>query len=68
MALTDPRAELVERLRDAATAPYLERPEADALKEAADYIAWRGVYPGYCINPETCRGYAHCPRRLSCVE
>jgi hypothetical protein len=30
--------------------------------------AWRGVYPSHCINPETCRGYSHCPRNYSCVE
>ena len=29
---------------------------------------WRGVYPDYCIDPETCRGYTHCPRNYSCVE
>lgn len=29
---------------------------------------WKGVYPGYCIDPETCRGYSHCPRNYSCVE
>ena len=29
---------------------------------------WKGVYPGHCINPETCRGYGHCPREHSCVE
>ena len=29
---------------------------------------WLGVYPGHCINPETCRGYTHCPRKYSCVE
>ena len=33
-----PPSELVARLRDAATAPYLERPEADALREAADVL------------------------------
>lgn len=31
-------AELVARLRDAATAPYLERPEAEVLREAADTL------------------------------
>ncbi len=29
---------------------------------------WRGVYPGFCVNPETCRGKTHCPRDYSCVE
>lgn len=29
---------LIARLRDAATAPYLERPEAEALREAADVL------------------------------
>lgn len=32
------RQELVARLRDAATAPYLERPEAEAMREAADAL------------------------------
>lgn len=31
-------AQLIARLRDAATAPYLERPEAEALRQAADVI------------------------------
>lgn len=29
---------------------------------------WRGVYPGMCIDPETCRGKTHCPRDYSCCE
>jgi hypothetical protein len=29
---------------------------------------WKGVYPTLCINPETCRGYSHCPRNYSCCE
>lgn len=36
-----------------------------AIREHGD---WRGVYPGHCVNPETCRGFTHCPRKLSCVE
>lgn len=32
------RHELVARLRDASTAPYLERPEAEVLREAADAL------------------------------
>lgn len=38
-------------------------PEGDAPEDD-----WKGVYPGMCINPETCRGYTHCPRDYSCCE
>jgi hypothetical protein len=42
--------------------------ECARLAVSGETDDWRGVYPGYCIDPETCRGYSHCPRKYSCVE
>lgn len=47
-------------------APELVEQESEA--ERIPDRRWRGVYPGYCINPDTCFGHTHCPRVLSCVE
>jgi len=44
-----------------------KRAARKALREHPT-LDWKGVYPGHCINPETCRGLTHCPRKLSCVE
>lgn len=29
---------------------------------------WAGAYPGFCRDPEACRGLSHCPREFSCVD
>lgn len=54
--------------RDADRAKREANEALDKIEEAIPAAAWKGVYPGHCINPDDCRGLTHCPRRLSCVE
>lgn len=46
----------------------VDQPETSSDVRVEEEKPWLGVYPGYCRNPETCRGYGHCPRDYSCVE
>lgn len=48
--------------------PLFESGRSDISRSDISRAEWRGVYPGMCIDPETCRGKTHCPRNYSCCE
>jgi hypothetical protein len=59
--ISDPPAML--DVNDSAFRTRLMKPAQDETQDS-----WQGVYPGMCADPETCRGYSHCPRPYSCSE
>ena len=77
-ALLEVRAHVSEALDALSTAAMeasvkemraiLDRALLDAPFIPPNADAWKGVYPGMCIDPEVCRGYTHCPRNYSCCE
>jgi hypothetical protein len=46
----------------------LSETRVDPTLPRSESAVWRGVYPGMCVNPETCRGKTSCPRDYSCCE
>lgn len=55
--LESSEAHIAERARAALT-----------VREPGETSEWKGVYPGMCVDPETCRGRSACPRDYSCCE
>ena len=62
------QAELVTHEADGLSKDFLEFIERLPEFTSPEYVGWRGVYPGMCVDPEACRGFSHCPRERSCCE